>query len=355
MLKQAGAIVVGGGIVGASISYSLANMGIDDVVLLDKENIASGSTKHSGGMIRIFHLDSYLSEMASESFRFFLNHPLETGYVQTGTLFLLGEEDLTKAKMEVGKLQEAGQTLRLLSRADGEKRFQIFKWAGISGAVYEENGGYVDPVSTTQFLISRSQELGTMVYEGLSVEEIIVREQQVVGARTQMGIIESPIVIVAAGAWSSQLVKPWEIGTPIRSKAIQVHGFKSIKNSEPLPCFVDNITGLYGRSTARNLSLIGYPTDDWDIDLEIKQSMDSNHGEVTKRVALDRINWMGTGDFVDGRRSFDGYTLDGRGRITSLGGIRGLILASGWSGGGVKLAPSIGQRVAKLIINSGVL
>ncbi|MDP5274709.1 NAD(P)/FAD-dependent oxidoreductase [Chengkuizengella axinellae] len=346
-------VVIGGGVVGASILYQLAKNGYSSSTLLEKNQFASGSTSKSGGFIRIYHTDSYLTELARNSFQTFVNFNEEfdcsCGYIKTGLLNLVPSSRMEKVFYEVEELKKQGCNIEFLSFEEGKERFPSLKWDGIGAAVHEPNGGYADPLLTTRAWIQKGRSLGAMALEGIEVNEIMHTNKKIVGIDTSIGFIQADVVILAAGAWSDKFVKQLGLDYSIRSKHIQIQYFKRPESSSTPPAFIDNVTDLYSKPEQGGLQLIGYPMNEWDINPDESKAIHFNETKRVKEIAEQRFDWMDQSMFSGGRLSFDGYTPHEKGIIEAVPGMDGLILAAGWSGGGFKLSPAIGKRVIRII------
>jgi sarcosine oxidase subunit beta len=356
-MKTADVVVIGGGVIGTAIAYVLATQGISNVVLLEKGRFASGSTRQSGGFLRIYHPDSFLSDLAAEGIQAFLRFKEEVGescgYVRTGLLYLESPERLKMMVQEVERLNtQYGLSLEILTPLSGAKHFSTLNWQGVGGAVYEKDGGYADPILTVFAWVRRARELGVTSCEGTQVEEIIVEKGRVIGVRTTIGIISTPCVVLAAGAWSGKFAASLGLHLPVRSKCIQVHFFKKPSPQISHPTFIDDTTNIYAREEPGCLSLIGYPVEEWDIDPDVSEPANWTDAQRTCEIAAERLPWVKEALLSGGRRSFDAYTPTCRGILRFSSDIRGLMLATGWSGGGFKLAPGVAKRVAKLILSA---
>lgn len=342
-MQSAEAVIIGGGVIGAAALHALAARG-ERAVLLEQSRFGTGATGQSGGFLRVYHTDPFLTELAAESFGFFLEHREEVGYRQTGLLYLEAEEQIERMRAEAERLG-----LAFLTAAEGAQRFPAVQWDGVGGAVYEPEGGYADPVRTTRFLIERARELGALACEGTRVRRILTEQGRVTGVETSLGTVHTDHVVLATGAWTPQFAQALGLQLPLRSKTIQVHVYKRPPGAALHPAFLDDTTDLYARPEAGELSLIGLPVDEWDIDPDVPQGVDLAGARRTAEVAAKRLAWIDEATLSGGRRSFDAYTPDMRGILEQSADLQGLILATGWSGAGFKLAPAIGQRVANLI------
>ncbi|TCP59423.1 glycine/D-amino acid oxidase-like deaminating enzyme [Tumebacillus sp. BK434] len=344
-MQRAAAVIIGGGVVGAAALHALAQRGVQHAVLFEQGRFGNGATGQSGGFLRVYHTDKFLTELAAESFPFFLRHREEVGYRQTGLLYLELEARVAAMQAEAQRLG-----LEFLPAAAGAVRFPELKWEGVGGAVYEVQGGYADPVRTTRFLIEQARECGALACEGTRVQRILTAGGRVTGVETSTGIVHTEHVVLATGAWTPRLAAGLGLQLPVRSKTIQVHFYKRPSGAALHPAFLDDTTDLYARPEAGGLSLIGLPVDEWDIDPDLLQGVDLAGAERTSKVAAKRLDWIHDATLSGGRRSFDAYTPDLRGILKPSVEIEGLILATGWSGAGFKLAPAIGERVANMIV-----
>ncbi|NDI34857.1 NAD(P)/FAD-dependent oxidoreductase [Chengkuizengella sediminis] len=346
-------VVIGGGVVGASILYQLAKNGYSNSILLEKDQFASGSTFKSGGFIRIYHTDSYLTDLARDSFQTFLNfeetYGCSCGYVKTGLLNLIPDLWTEKANNVVEQLKKWGCNIEIVSNQEGKNRFPSIKWGGVGAAVYEPDGGYADPLLTTRVWIDKARSLGVLALEGVEVNKIMVDNNRVMGVDTSVGFIHADIVILATGAWSDKFIKQLGLHYSVRSKHIQIQYFKRPESASIPPAFIDNITDLYSKPEQNELQLIGYPTNEWDINPDESKAILFDEAKKVKKMAKERFDWIDQSRFSGGRLSFDGYTPNERGIIKEISNVNGLILATGWSGTGFKLSPAIGKRTIQII------
>lgn len=347
-MKTADVVIIGGGVIGSAILLEAARQGVGQAVLLEKSTFATGSTGKSGGFLRVYHTDPAMSDLAVPSFPEFLEIGAHIGYVRTGLLMLEPADRLEAMDREVRRLQELGCEVERLTMEEGAARFPGMNWSGVGGAVYELQGGYADPVLTTRFWIKEARARGAMALEGTEVVEILQENGQVTGVRTNRGVIETRNVILAAGAWSARLVQSLGLELPVRSKTIQIHFLKRPDEAEGHPAFLDDTTDVYSRPDQFGTSLVGLPVDEWDIDPD--RPVPADDAVRLRQAAAQRLPWSADAMVAGGRRSFDGYTPDGRGVLRAAEGMQGLHYAAGWSGGGYKLAPEIARRVMKEIL-----
>ncbi|KEO82583.1 NAD(P)/FAD-dependent oxidoreductase [Tumebacillus flagellatus] len=348
-MQTADVVIIGGGVIGAAILHEVARSGLGRAVLLEKSTFGAGSTGKSGGFLRVYHTDSFLSDLAAASFHEFLELRAHIGYVRTGLLMLEKAERVTEMEREVERLTKLGHNLQSLSGSEGAERFGGLEWQGVGGAVYEPDGGYADPVLTTRFWIKEARSRGALASEGTQVLEILHDNGRVTGVRTNRGVIQTSCVVLAAGAWSAELLRPMGIQLPVRSKTIQIHFLMRPEEAVEHPAFLDETTDIYARPDQSGLSLVGLPVDEWDIDPDL--SVPADDAVRLRQASAKRLPWSESAWVSGGRRSFDGYTPDGRGLLKPADEVQGLLYAVGWNGGGYKLAPEIARRVVQDIQN----
>ncbi|MGH3979774.1 MAG: NAD(P)/FAD-dependent oxidoreductase [Pseudonocardiaceae bacterium] len=341
--------VVGGGVSGAAILEALTRAGIGRPTLFEKAGVAAGATGLSGGLVRVYHTDPFLSDLAADSVpglrRLDAALSSSMGYVQAGSLYLEAEHRVRRMREEVERLRgRCDWPLRVLLPDEGKARFPAFEWAGVGAAVYEERAGYASPRQTTKALLSLATSRGAVVAEGTPVIGIRARRGRVAGVRLPSSSFAADIVVVAAGAWSRDLLTGMGLAVPLRSKRVQYNLFR-VPGAPRHPAFIDDTTGVYGRPHEPGTSLIGMALDEWDVALR-PAAIDPSTSAAIHDAAQQRASWLKGATVAGGASGFDAYTPDGHALLGFDDQVEGLFLATGWSGGGFKMALGVGQRVA---------
>lgn len=112
--------------------------------------------------------------------------------------------------------------------------------------------------------------------------------------------------------------------------------------------FTDYTNQLYGKQGAGSVHMIGLPVDQWDIDPDQEEAVDPVLAEHTRVCAAGRLDWVKGALYAGGKRSFDAYCTNGRGWTGQVDGVEGLLVCTGWGGGGFKVAPAVGKIIAEL-------
>lgn len=346
-------VIVGGGVIGASLFAQMSNTAGVNIALLEKSSFGlSGPTVKSGGMLRTYHPDSYLSDLALESMPHFMEfeerYGGSCGYNQTGLVIFEPAHRLDAVKREVDRIN---RTARVLEWRYGHEAIRDFGHAFRANdqdlVIFEARAGYASPVSATKAWINYGREYGHTAVEGTAVHSIVVENGKVVGVETSVGSLETRSVIIAAGAWSKRLLEDVQgLSTPLRVKAIQMNSFTRPMHQQALIPFIDYTNDLYGKPEEGSACAIGLPVAKWDFDPDVEVELDAAHLEHIRESAAIRFPWLEGAPSAGGKRSFDAYTADGRGWNGDCENIKGLYVCTGWSGGGFKIAPAVAKRLA---------
>ncbi len=207
MKSKARAVVVGGGVGGASILYWLARLGWDDVVLCERADLTSGSTFHSAGLVGQLRGSLALTRMMMNSVDLYRTLgeevELETGWNEVGSLRLASsEERMEELARQAGWAKTFGLPLELVSAERAQEMFPPMTTDGVLGAAYLPTDGYIDPSQLTFALAEGARRRGAEIYTNTRVTAIGVERGRVTGVETDKGSIETEIVINAGGMFA---------------------------------------------------------------------------------------------------------------------------------------------------------
>jgi dimethylglycine dehydrogenase len=207
MRTTARAVVVGGGIAGTSVLYHLARAGWTDVVLVERTELAAGSTWHAAGNTPHFNTSLNLSRIHHASTQLYQRLPAETGqavgYHRTGSLRLASVPGrMDEYRRHCGKARTIGLPFEVVDPAEVRRRHPLVETAGLLGAAWNPDDGHVDPSSVTRALAAGGRARGAEVYRGTRV----VGLGRTVGGEwrvaTDQGVILAEHVVIAAGTWA---------------------------------------------------------------------------------------------------------------------------------------------------------
>src|SRR3984957_9416714 len=211
---RARVVIIGGGVGGASIAYHLAALGERDVVVLDRNELTSGSTFHSAGLVGQLRASVSLTRMMMDSVE--LYRQLDCGWVECGGIRLACSEEREQEVMrQVAWSKTFGLPLELLSADEAQSLFPLMVTEGVRCASYLPTDGYLDPSLLTYALIEGARRGGCRVFTHTRVNEIVVTEGRVRGVRTEWGDIEAEIVVNAGGMYAAEIGRLAGIRVPV--------------------------------------------------------------------------------------------------------------------------------------------
>lgn len=344
-------VVVGGGIIGAAVFQRLSRVWGQEVLLIEKARPGIGATAFSGGIVRAFHLDPLLAEQCAQGLHFYRDLARASGgefHIQrTGFLHLIDDAHCAQARQAHAGLSSRVE-LEWMSAEAAADRFNLASRQGVCAAVYEPEAGRVDPLALARLLTGMGLRDGGAAMTGVELQGIAVNDGVAYGVETNIGRIGCEHVVVCTGAWSPALTSRLGVRAPaaLRSKAIQINLMSRRAEAQPFPAFVDLGTEAYGCPEGADAAFIGCPVDAWDIDPETVTPPRAEARADALARAGRRFAWINGSVALGGYRRHDAYDVTGRGVIEWADAPSGVLIAAGFSGNGVKLAPTAAQAVA---------
>ncbi|MEO6857564.1 MAG: FAD-dependent oxidoreductase [Solirubrobacteraceae bacterium] len=211
---RARVLIIGGGVGGASIAFHLAERGERDVVLLDRNELTSGSTFHSAGLVGQLRGSVSLTRMMMDSVE--LYRRLDCGWVECGGIRLACTEEREQEVLrQVAWSRTFGLPLELIGPEEARELFPLMVTDGVRCASYLPTDGYLDPSLLTYALVEGARQGGCQVFTHTRVEEILVRDGRVRGVRTQWGEIEAEVVVNAGGMYAAEIGRLAGVRVPV--------------------------------------------------------------------------------------------------------------------------------------------
>jgi sarcosine oxidase subunit beta len=353
MSQTADAVVIGGGVHGASVAYHLAKRGLR-VALLEKKFLAAGGTGKSTAVVRMHYDNVPEAQLVYESAKYFFDWANvvggDAGFVRTGFARIVLPSEVDALKANVAMQQRIGIRTQLITAQEFEEIEPAWDISDVEYAAYEPDSGYADPQATTLSFAKRAQEMGARILQETTALKIISSGSRVAGVLAdRVGEIAAPIVVVVAGPWTPRLVKPLGIDLPIQCERHQVGSFvrpKAIAKTH-LTC-IDGAREMYFRPEGQTLTLAGCGVGRQVDPDNYNEKIDDEHTEFTARRISQRIPKMADGLSQGGWAGFYDMTPDEKCIVAALP-VEGLYVNAGQSGTGFKTAPALGLCLSELI------
>jgi glycine cleavage system aminomethyltransferase T/glycine/D-amino acid oxidase-like deaminating enzyme len=212
-------VIIGGGVGGTSIAFHLAELGERDVVVLDRDELTSGSTFHSAGLVGQLRADPTLTRMnmhSVELYRRLQQGEHAPGWVECGGIRLAcTPERMEEIRRQIGWARTFGLPLEEISAAQAQELFPPMDTAGVVGGAYLPTDGYIDPSQLTYALAAGARAAGVRIVTHTRVLGIEQRDGRVTGVRTDRGNIEAEIVVNCGGMFAAEIGRMAGVRIPL--------------------------------------------------------------------------------------------------------------------------------------------
>ena len=221
--KRARVVIVGGGVIGCSVAYHLAHMGCNDVVLLERDRLTSGTTWHAAGLIVTY---GSLSETSTEMRKYTRDlyarleaeTEVSTGFRPVGFIELASDKDRLEEYRRVSAFNRyCGVDVHEISAAQVKEMFPLARTDDVLAGFYVKEDGRADPVGVTMALAKGARMQGVKMLEGVPATGFITQRGVVTGVKTPYGDIEAEYVVNCAGMWARQLGAKVGVNIPLQS------------------------------------------------------------------------------------------------------------------------------------------
>ena len=358
MATTAGAVIIGGGVMGCRILYNLAARGVKNPVLLERDLLGSGSTGRSSGVVRMHYSNEVHARMAWQSLEIFSNVDQviggDCGLVETGFLIFSGEADLPAFRANVAMQQKVGIRTSIISRDDAAEIAPGFYLDDCAAIAYEPLSGYADPSGTALAYAARARELGATVHLQSPATGVQVTGDKVVSVTTATERFETNLVVIATGPWSRAFLLKHGIDLPLQATRHEVIHLKRPMDKLPYHPGAGDIANLiYFRPESTDLTLLGNGNEEELIDDPEVYAPRPSQGfiqDVWSRLAK-RVPVMAEAQYSTGYAGLYTTTPDSHPVMDRVEGIDGLYICTGFSGHGFKLSPMVGVLMSELVLD----
>jgi 4-methylaminobutanoate oxidase (formaldehyde-forming) len=362
---SADTIVVGGGIVGSSVAYHLAKRGQKDVLLLEQNALAGGTTWHAAGMVGQLRTSSSMTLVNRYSVELYRNLEKETGlptgWNQVGSLIVARTEArMTQLRRSVDMAEMFDVEAHLIDADAAGEKWPGMRTDDLLGAVWLPSDGKVKPKETALALAEGARQGGVSIREGVRVTGLLERAGHIAGVRTTGGDIHASTVILCGGMWTHQLAKGAGIVVPLQPVE---HHYVTSPDLEGMndnrPCGRDPDAAIYFRSEG-NAVLLGafqHYTKPWNVDRVPDdfsfQLLEDDWQKFAEPLAAGRHRIPALADvkfdsFLNGPESF---TPDNNFLLGALPEMDGLYIAAGFNSAGIACAGGAGKYLADWVVD----
>ncbi len=353
-------IIIGGGINGVSIAYYLTKLGVR-VHLIEKTFIAGGPSGRSSAIVRQHYSNRVTAKMALESLQVWQNFPEVTGghrvFTRTGFLVGVRPQDIEALKANIALQQSVGIDTRYLSPDELKEIEPFIDITGLGGAAYEPEAGYCDPAEAANGFAQAARRAGAKVEIGRTVREIRLRGDKAIGVVVGDEFISAGAVVIAAGPWSRSLLERLGRSIPLITARVKVGLYLRPPEFSHHRIWGDFITQIYLRPETGGTMLVGSISPEEET---VDQVMDADN--FNEKVELDilssfaeraakRYPLMQHSHLHSSYASLYDISPDWHHIMDAVPGFDNLYICAGSSGHGFKLAPSVGQMIARLIVH----
>jgi len=213
-------IIIGGGIAGCSVAYHLAKFGWKDTILLERDQLTSGTTWHAAGLVSQLGPSAAVTKIRKYTTDLYKELEKKTGF--SAGLKLNGALSIATTKGRWQELQRLATTAQLfdvyvevLNIDQIKKIYPIINEKDILGGIFMPGDGQADPIGVTNLLAKAAKELGVQIFEKSPVEKIIVKNGRVSGVKVNNQIIECEYLVLATGMWSRQIGEDLGVSIPL--------------------------------------------------------------------------------------------------------------------------------------------
>src|SRR6476659_4932728 len=262
---RARCVVIGGGVGGTSIAYHLAERGWDDVVLLERSQLTSGSTFHSAGLVGQLRGSVTLTKMMMYSVELYRKlgeeSEFDPGWTECGSLRLASsEERMEELRRQAGWAKTFGLPMDLVSAEEAQEKFPLMSTDGVLGAAWIPTDGYLDPAQLTNALADGARRGGCRIFTNTRVTGIDVADGRVRGVRTEKGDIQAEVVVNAGGMYAAEIGRMAGVRIPVIPMSHQylvTQPFRE-RGEAHLPTLRDPDLLIYFREEGQGLVMGGY-------------------------------------------------------------------------------------------------
>ena len=220
--SHASVVIIGGGVIGCSVAYHLAELGWTDIVLLERKQLTCGTTWHAAGLIAQLRATQNMTRLAKYSQELYAGLEAKTGvatgFRQNGSITVaLTDARLEELRRGAAMARAFGVEIDEISASEIAQKYPGLNVSDAKGGVYLDKDGQADPVNITQALAKGARAMGVKIIEGVAVTDILSDDEQVTGVTTPFGNISADYVVNCGGMWARQIGQMAGVSVPLHA------------------------------------------------------------------------------------------------------------------------------------------
>ncbi|WP_138933858.1 GcvT family protein [Roseovarius arcticus] len=360
--NQARAVIVGGGIIGCSTAYHLADLGWD-VVLLERKKLTSGTTFHAAGLVGQLRSNANITQLLGYSVDLYKRLEAETGQatgwkMNGGLRLACNEERWTEVKRQATTAHSFGLEMELLTPSEAQELWPLMQVDDVIGAAYMPTDGQANPSDITLSLAKGARQKGARIFEDTKVTRVIMEDGVIKGVETEKGRIDTPIVIACCGQWTRQFAKQVGVNVPLVPVEHQYMVTEPIDGVTPdLPTLRDPDRLTYYKEEVGGLVMGGYEANPilWaknGIPKDFHYTLlDSNfdHFEQLMELSLGRVPALQTAGVKTLTNGPESFTPDGNFILGEAPELRNFFVGAGFNAYGIAAGGGAGMALAEWV------
>jgi sarcosine oxidase subunit beta len=349
-------VILGAGVMGASIAFQLARRRAGRIAVLDKDHVGSGGSTRSSALVRMhysFRPEVQLALVSLKMFQHWREIVGEAGaFRKTGFVRIVHPGETEQLKQNVAMQRNMGANVELIDRQQLQELEPDWAVDEVELAAYEPDSGYGDGNVVANDFLSRARDLGATYLSKAEATSFLIEGGRTRGVQTATGPIHASAVIVATGPWTRPLMQQAGFDPPIETEYHQVAILKNAPNMKSGSACIDSVTATYFRSDGGDKFLIGdfYGKRPIDPDNFPQRASETDLEEIIERASR-RVPKIESAEVLRGVTGVYDMTPDARPLLGQAPGVEGLYICAGFSGMGFKISPAIGLVMSELILD----
>ncbi len=356
-------VIIGGGIVGCSVAYHLTKLGLQDVVLLERKVLTSGTTWAAAGLVGQLWPTKALTKLACYGTELYARLEEETeqhtGFVKCGSLRVAQTRGRKSEYDRAMTMARAfGIEMEEISFEEARKLWPLLNTDDITAVYYQPNDGMTNPVDTAQALAKGARMGGAKIFEGVKVTDIKLKDKTVCGVTTEQGDIACEYLVTCGGMWSREIGEMVGISIPLHAAEHMHIVTKPIEGvHKGMPVLRDMDGYIYFREETGGLLMGGFEpiAKPWGTKgipenfefTELQEDWDQF--EIFMKTAIRRCPALDTAQVRHLTVVPESFTRDNAYMLGEAPGVRNFFVATGMNSVGIASAAGAGKALAQWI------